>query len=266
MSEIFGEAAPAADRPRRTRRRGRGGVTALVILLVLVVLAVVGYWLSDRLARQAVEDVVAGQVEAKLPENVSGDVDVTLGGGWSVAQIIAGRFDEMSIDAPDLTADGVELSAHATLTGIPRNTTDPVDTVAITVSTDAAQLAGLDLLPVGDGDVELGDGTLSYAGTQDVLGIAVGYRVTVEPSVADGQVLLTPVDASVDAGGLNLDAQPLVDRILGGDPVVVCVADRLPSALTLSDVDVTAAGVALTATGSELPLSGSGLSTLGSCE
>ncbi|MGO3885199.1 MAG: LmeA family phospholipid-binding protein [Mycetocola sp.] len=264
MSELFTDTPAASRRKRRSKRRG--WVTALIILVVLAVLAVVGYWLSDRLARQSVEDIVAGQVSAKLPENVTGDVDVTLGGGWAVAQIISGRFDQIAIDAPRLKANDIDLSATATLDGVPRNTVDPVDHISVTVSTSADQLSSLDLLPDAAAQVELGDGEFSYGSSADVLGVSLGYRVTVVPSVADGVVLLTPTAADVDAGDLGISVQPLVDRILDGDPIRLCVADRLPAALSLTDVSVSPTALSLTAEGTDLPLSGSGLSQLGTCE
>lgn len=265
MSELFADAGPAEGRSARRRPRRRGGVTALIILIVLAVLGGVGYWLSDHLARQAVQDIVADQVEAKLPEGVRGDATVTLGGGWAVAQIISGRFDEMRIDAPKLSTDSIDFGATAEMRGVPRNTTDPVESIAVTVDTTADQLSALQLLPGAEGDITLGDGTMQYSASQNVFGIELGYRVTVKPEVEDGQVLLTPVDAEVDAGSLNVDTKPIIDRILGGDPVRLCVADRLPSALTLSGVTVTPKQLSLTARGTELPLSGSGLSTLGTC-
>jgi hypothetical protein len=79
-------------------------------------------------------------------------------------------------------------------------------------------------------------------------------------------VLLTPVGADVQAGGSSIDASGLVDRLLGGDPLPICVADRLPEGVELAGIDVTADGATVRLEATGLPLAEETLATTGTCE
>jgi hypothetical protein len=78
-------------------------------------------------------------------------------------------------------------------------------------------------------------------------------------------VLLRPVGAEVTAGGLALDLSGVVDTILGGGPVEICVADRLPAGVRVEGVDVTDAEVDVRLVGTGLVLDRANLTAAGVC-
>jgi LmeA-like phospholipid-binding len=256
------EAAPPSMPPARHRRRGLW--LALWIALSLVVLVVL-YFVADGLARAYAENRVKAEIEQNLPDFVSGDVSVHIGGTSVIAQYLSGSFEQVTLDAPKLTVQGIPLSASVVAKGVPVDVTKPVSDLAGTITISQSSINSLLRLPGATGDLALGEGTLQYDGTTTVLGLPIGYKVTVEPTANGESILLMPTKAEVTAGGGNLDLSRLLGTVVGSKPLSVCVAQYLPEGVQVDDVTVHPGEATIHLTAHDLVLSQSTLSTKGTC-
>ncbi|MDR5701805.1 LmeA family phospholipid-binding protein [Agromyces aerolatus] len=259
-TQVFDE--PDASRQRRgPRRAARGWIVTGIVVAVLVVLVVV----ADLLVRSLAQTAIEQGAEQSLPEGVSGEVTASIGGFSVLGQLIAGRADEVRLSAPELVVDGTPLAADVVARDVPLDLSQPVGRVEADVRLTQQAVDSLALEQGVVGDLTLGDGVVGYTGTIDVLGVPVGYTATAEPEAAGDRVLLRPVGAEVSAGGFALDVSGVIDAVLGGGPVEICVADRLPAGVQLSDVDVSDGAVDVRLVGTGLVLDRASLSSTGSC-
>lgn len=261
MTEVGSATDAAGTPPRRRGRAARAWVLVLVILAVLAALAVI----ADMVVRNIAEQRVAAQLEQNLPGGVEGDVHVTIGGFSVLAQYLSGSMDRVELSAPELSVQGVPVAVEVVATDVPPALDGPVGHVIATLDADEAAVNSLIEIPGVQGDVAFGDGTVGYSDTVRVLGIPIDYTATARPVAAGEQVLLEPVGVEVGAGGGAIDVSGLVDRLLGDDPIPVCVAEYLPEGVEVQQITIEsgAATVALEASG--LSLDEASLATTGSC-
>jgi hypothetical protein len=78
-------------------------------------------------------------------------------------------------------------------------------------------------------------------------------------------VLLQPEGADVGAGGDAIDVSGLVDRLLGEDPLAVCVAEYLPEGVDVHDLAITPGTVTVELRAQELMLDEASLARTGTC-
>ncbi|MGO4689255.1 LmeA family phospholipid-binding protein [Glaciibacter sp. 2TAF33] len=245
-------------------RRGIGGLVVASLLLLGLVGA---YFIVDSVLRNYAQNRVRQEIANNLPEGVTGDVTVSISGFSVIAQYLGGSFDQVELKAPALAAGGAQASVHLVATDVPVDTAKTVGDVrgAIEMGQQSldALLANADI--PGNPTVKLGDGTVSYTGTITVARVPIGYTATAIPQAAGDSVLLTPTKATVTTaiGSLNLGG--LVQRILGEEPLPICVAQYLPAGVDLTGVDVTPQRARITLHAPALRLTEEGLTTLGSC-
>lgn len=251
-------AAPSPSRSGRTT--GRVLLVLLVVVLVLGAIAVV----ADIVVRQVAQQQIAASIEQELPEGVEGEVDVRIGGFSVIAQYLSGRMDEVELSAPELAVQGSPMAVRIVGRGVPTDLSKPVGHLDGTITIGQDSLNALVDAPE-IGDVTLGDGTIGYEASASVLGLDVDYSATATAEAAGEQVLLTPVDVTVGALGGSIDVSELVTRLLGDEPVAVCVAEQLPEGLRVERIEVSP-GVATVRFGAErFVLDEASLSTKGSC-
>jgi hypothetical protein len=260
MVDLFGQ-ADASPRRRGLSRAARGWIVAGVVVAVLVIVAVVADVVVRALAQSAVEQ----GVEQALPDGVSGEVTASIGGASAIAQLIAGRAERVELNAPELVIDGTPIAVHVVATGVPLDLTQPVGRIEADLRLDQAAVDTLALEQGVVGDLTLGDGVVGYTSSIDVLGVPVGYSATAKPEAAGDRVLLQPVGAEVTAGGIALDLSGVVDAVLGGGPVELCVADRLPSGVAVEGVRVAEGEAEVRLGARDLVLDQARLSATGSC-
>ncbi|WP_430646069.1 LmeA family phospholipid-binding protein [Agromyces sp. GXS1127] len=251
-----------SDGARRRREDGNAAVVVLVILVVFAALLV----LVETVGRGIAERNVADSIEQSLPEGVEGDVDVEIRGVSALWQALTGSMDEMVATAPDLDVQGVPVDVVITAYDVPLAEGGTLGRGVAEASVDGAAVDEIAAAQGLEGGLELGDGTVAYADEITFLGIPIGFSVTAEPEAAGDRVLLRPVAAEIDAVGGSLDASGLVDRILGGDPFPICVADRLPEGVEVSGIDVEPDLVTVRLEASGLPLAEETLATTGACD
>jgi len=254
-------------KPRRPARR------LLVTLLVLLVLVGV-FFAVDAGLRSYAQNRVADEIDAGLPAGVTGDVDVTIGGTSVIVQYLTGSFERVELTAPALSVNDVPASVSIVATGVPTDTTQPIEFVDGTIDLDQAALNSLlqtaltdaDADPAArDAELELGTNQISYAGELSIFGLSIGYQATATPSVTADSLVLTPTDAQVTSGAGSVDVSGLVDLALGSTPISLCVAGYLPQGVTLSDVQTTPERARITLESSTLTLTEQSLTTLGTC-
>ncbi|WP_394551361.1 DUF2993 domain-containing protein [Agromyces sp. MMS24-JH15] len=253
---------PYEDAPP-PRRRGRGWLVAGIIVLVVAALLVV----ADIVARGIVEQVAADRVEQQLPDGVEGDVDVSIGGFSVLAQAVSGTVSEVVVDGPDLTVNGIPVDARLVLSDVPVRLDGPIGHVEATLelSEDALNAAVTDADVIGG--FVLGDGVVGYRRTIEVLGFGIEYSATAEAEAAGPYVLLTPTAIEIGtAGGPGIDVTDFVtNAVLGGEPLTLCAASRLPAGFDVTGVEVSEDRLVLTASADDVVPDREHLGTRGSC-
>ncbi|MET4640071.1 DUF2993 domain-containing protein [Mycetocola sp. 2940] len=254
-----------SDAPARKPARRRA-LTAVVILVVAVLVVVGGAFLAEYITRGVAEDAVAVAVESNLPSNVDATVDVDIAGDWVLLQLISGRMDEVTITSDDVTFDGTPVENMAvTASGVPIDLKVPVENIAATVSLDQSTLNQVLTLPGNDPEVSLAEGSVVYEDSTEVIGIPIGYAVTAALSPDGTDVLVTPQSAEVTTEMGSIDLSGIVDRLVGAEPVRVCLADKLPVGVSISAIDVRDGTAHLSLAASDFILSGSSFRTTGEC-
>jgi hypothetical protein len=254
-------AAPSGAPAPRRRRAARVWITVVAIVVALVALVVV----ADIVVRNVAEARFAEEIEANLPDGVEGDVGVTLGGFSVIAQYLSGTMDHVELSAPELVVDGTPISVDVVGEGVPVDLATPVDHLTATLEADEAAVNRLIDVQGVEGDLAFGDGTVGYSGSTRFLGLRIEYSVTAEPTAAGDTVLLQPVGVEVGAGGGSLDVSGIVERLLGDDPVPVCVADRLPEGVEVQQITVEPSGATVVLEANGIRLDEASLATTGSC-
>ena len=254
-----------ADQPRERRRLGRAAriwIVVGVVLAVLIALVVV----ADIVARGITEQRVAEDIEANLPDGVEGDVDVTIGGFSIIAQYLSGTMQHVELDAPELTVEGAPIAVSVVAEGMPVDLASPVDQLTATITADADSVNQLIKVAGVPSGLTLGDGTVGYEGQVRIFGLPITYEVTATPVAAGDSVLLEPEGVEVGAVGASIDVSGIVDRLLGGDPLEVCIADRLPEGVQLDSIAVTPGAAAVRLQADGLVLDAASLAQTGTCE
>ncbi|KRC58492.1 hypothetical protein ASE14_18075 [Agromyces sp. Root81] len=259
--------APSTAGEREPRaRRGLGRAARIwiivgVVLAVLVALVVV----VDNVARGIAEERVAEEIEANLPDGVDGDIDVTIGGFSVIAQYLTGTMQHVELTAPELSVDGAPVAVSVVAEGMPVDLDAPVERLTATITADEASINQLVSVAGIETGLTLGDGTVGYEGRLEVFGLPITYQVTATPIAAGDSVLLEPAGVEVGAVGASIDVSGVVERLLGGNPLEVCIADRLPQGVQLDSVAVSpdAAVVRLDADG--IVLDSASLQQTGTC-
>ncbi len=237
---------------------------AMIWIAISIIALVVLYFVADGLVRAYAESRVKAEIEQNFPDFVQGDVTVQIGGTSVIAQYLSGSFEQVTLDAPKLTVEGIPLSASVVAQGVPVDLTKPVSDIAGTITISQSSINSLLRLPGATGDLTLGDGTIKYDGTTKVLGLSIGYTVTVEPTAAGESILLQPTKAEVKAGGGNLDLSKLLGAVVS-KPLSVCVAQYLPAGVEVDDVTVVPGEATIHLTAHDIVLSQDTLATKGSC-
>jgi hypothetical protein len=243
--------------PDGPRRRTSAGGRALIVVGMLIVIVVGLLVLVETVGRGIAERNVAASIEQGMPEGVEGEVDVRIHGVSALWQVLSGSMDEIVATAQALDVYGVPVDVTVTANGVPLAQGERVDEAAVDAIAESQGVPG---------GLELGDGTVAYSDEVEFLGIPIGFTITAEPEAAGDRVLLTPIGADIQAGGSTIDASGLVDRLVGGEPLPICVADRLPEGVEVTGIDVSPDGATVRLEATGLPLVEDTLATTGTCD
>ncbi|WP_431280050.1 LmeA family phospholipid-binding protein [Leifsonia poae] len=247
--------------PRAKRRWLRILLWVLIPIVALVAL----FFVADGIARAYAQDRVASEIEKGFPDTVSGDVSVSIGGASVIQQYLSGSFDRVELDAPKLMVQGAPISASVVATGVPTDFSKPVANLDGTLGVSQDSLNKLVSIPGITGDLKLGDDVVTYDGTADILGLPIGYQVSVSPEAAGKTVLLQPVDAKVTAGSGAIDLSTLVKALTDRGPIPVCVAQYLPEGVQVNEITVTPGHATVQLSAEDFVLDDKTLQSKGSC-
>ncbi|MFB2584123.1 LmeA family phospholipid-binding protein [Herbiconiux liukaitaii] len=249
--------------PAPARRRARRWPWVLLIVIVLLAVAVV---VADIALRAYAEGRAAEEISAQLPENIEGDIDVTIGGTSFLAQVLAGSLERVDLDAPQLTANGIPLAAHVVATGVPTDLSKPIADVTATVTLDQTAVDEVAQLP-GDATLKLGDaGQVSFDGTVSLFGFSLGYTVAGTVEGSGTEVTVVPVSATLTQGAGSLDID--LDQLLGtvaDSPIPLCVAEYLPQGAEIDDIAIDGGEATVQLSAQDFVADEQGLSTFGTC-
>ncbi|REJ06601.1 DUF2993 domain-containing protein [Microbacterium bovistercoris] len=227
--------AQSAPQPRRRRR------WPWVVLIVAVLLAALAVT-AELVARAVVPNVVRSVVvdNMGLPADQQLDVQTY---GLLVPQLISGRLGRLDLSSDSVEVGGITGAVDVMATGVPIGG-GAIGHAEGTVTIPEDQFAGLvekTDLPIDDVAFDAPDVTVS--GSVPVLGLSIPVALTVTPGADAGELLLTPVSATL--GGIDLDIAQLADRLGGiGSGLAqtqrICIADQLPAGLTLTGLKIDA--------------------------
>lgn len=243
-----------------------GAARALTAIVVIVVALGALLVVADIVVRGIAQERFSEQIRSNLPEGVDGEVDVTIGGFSVIAQYLAGTMDRVELSAPELTVNGAPISVEVVGEGVPVDLASPVRSMSAVIEADQAAVNRLIAIPDVEGDVTLGEGVVGYADTIEVFGLRLGYSVTARPTAAGDTVLLQPESVQVDAGGGGIDVSGLADRVVGDDPIAVCVAQYLPSGVMVNGIDIAGGMATVRLEAQGIMLDEASLATTGSCD
>jgi hypothetical protein len=243
-------AASAGEAPPAPRRRRRWPWILLVVSIALAVAAAV---VAEIVARQVVPQRVRETVIGELGLPPDQPLDVAVGGGLVLPQLIAGRLSDVRVassDVPLPSGAGLVVDADVHLTGVPLREGVDGGPGTAELSLDAADLEGLlarAVLPdaLAGASVALAEPDVVLSSRVPILGASIPIELSLAPGAAEGDLTFEPTGASVGGAALSLDQLAAMAGIETG-PVPVCLADRIPSGLTLADLAVE--GDALVAT------------------
>lgn len=261
MTDVATEAAPPP------RRRLSGAARAWIIVGAILVGIAVLLVIADIVVRGIAEQQVAEQIEADLPDGVEGQVDVSIGGFSVLAQYLSGTMDNVALSAPELTVEGSPIAVEVNLQGVPVDFASPVAQVNATVTADEAAVNDLIAIAGVEGGLTLGDNAVAYSQTIELfsLPIPINVEVTATPVAAGDTVVLDSVGLDVSAGGGSLDLTGIAERVIGDNPIEICVAERLPEGVEVTAIQVTEGSVRIVAEARDLRVDEASLATTGSC-
>ncbi|MBY0690027.1 DUF2993 domain-containing protein [Microbacterium marinilacus] len=229
--------------PARRRRRWPWIVLAAVVVLLIAAVVV-----AEAVARAIVPDRVRETVTTELGLPEDHPMDVAVGGGLVLPQLIGGRLDDLRISSQDVPlpagsgVSGLTVDADVHLTGVPLR--DGVSggpgTAEIRIEADDLEsLLATAVLPsaLADATIELAAPDVVLSSRISLLGASIPIELSLAPGAADGDLTLEPTGAAVGGADLSLDQLAAMAGIEVG-PVPVCLADRLPAGLALTDVAV----------------------------
>ncbi|CAN5342583.1 hypothetical protein BH09ACT1_BH09ACT1_11460 [soil metagenome] len=254
------------ERAPKRRRRGRG-VIALAIVVVLLIVAVV---VVNGISRSVVEGVIRDKVRTSLSIPDSTPVDVTVGGGSVLLQLLHRKLDNVTIAADAVSIGSFNGDASLKLKGLPLDQTTPVAVLNADFVVNDTQLKTLLTsetdLPVSS--VAVNDGTVRVGSKVTVFGIDIPVGLRFTPGEQDGELLLTLKTVEFK----NLVITPAkFKNILGFivNPLIktrhICVASGIPASLALDHVYVKGQNLYFGVSGIDVKLTKSLMSDKGTC-
>lgn len=226
------------------RRKKRWWIGVLIAVVVVAVLGVA----AELVLRQVIPNRVTEIVREELDLPADAPVDVTLGGS-ALLNALRGGIGDVTVEIPRAPiVEGVEVDAraHAEFSPFdPEHGSIRGATAELTVPKDQLG-AVIKILTSGVADTgEVSNGDLVVGRTIEALGQSLPITARLAFAVNDGDVEVEP--RGVAAAGLDLSAEQ-ISRLTGSllDPVLkpqtVCVRDRLPAGITLTEISLSKAG------------------------
>ena len=256
------------DAPKKKRRRWPWVVG--IILLVLVILGVIGFFIADAYAKDYARQYIKERIIAVLGIEPGTPVTVDIGDGSVLLQALRGELDQIDVRADQVTFGILKGAATVHAEGVPLDQDAPVDSLEVTFAVaegDVGALAG-NLSGMQLESIELDAPEIVATTTFNIFGFQLPVGMGIEPSADEGRIVFTPT--SIRLGEDNYTAEELRNTFGGFAEQLLrqqsfCVAENLPAALTIVDVDVVKKDLVVKIDGDGAALGGPDLSTAGVC-
>jgi len=261
----------ARDVPRPSRI-GRA-IGTIVMLGILAGLIFGGVYAANTLSKDAVSALIADKLQTTFEAKSADQVEVDFGSGLFILQAVKGTIENVNVQVAGAVVGPLTGDLTITATGVPVDPSSPAATLGIDVllNKDNVQaLAGI-LSTSKNAKVSVADGQLTIAAKIKSSGKSVPITVAYAPTAEEGKLVLMPelITVGKNKKEYTLKQFKASSYAKPGKTLVtkrfLCVANLLPSALTLSDVSATVGGLRLGAEGSNIALAGSALTAPGSC-
>ena len=240
------------------------------ILVVLAILLVIAFFIADAYAKDYARAYIKERIVAVLGIEPGTPVTVDIGEGSVLLQALRGKLDQIDVTADQVDFGILKGAATVHAEGVPLNQNAPVESLEVTfvvaeadVGALAGNLSGLELESIVLEEPEIvASTTFSFFGFQIPVGMGI------EPSADEGRIVFTPT--SIRLGEDSYTAEQLRNTFGGfADQLLrqqsFCVAENLPAALTIVDVDVVKKDLIVKIDGDGAALGGPDLSTAGVC-
>lgn len=236
-----GPATPGQDeRPVRPRHRVWPW---LIAAAAVIVLAIVAWVAGEQIARNVVTSTVREQIitQLSLPADQQIDVDIP---GQMLPQLIGGEIGEITIGSDDVAFGELSGDVVVHATGVPVRGDAPADAAGAVITLDEAQLQALISQVEGfpeDATVTLDAPAVEMMTEFQLFALTVPVGVTLVPSTAGGDLVLTPATIRVAGGEITAEAVSRQFGAIAGTVIrdwQICIADQLPAGVMLSGVTV----------------------------
>ena len=256
----------ATDIPKRSV--GRRLVGPIIALVIIGGLAIGGTIVIDDFARGAVAGVISEKVASTFGVTDEDSITVDLGPGIFIGQAFTGSIDDVSVTVPGAVFEPYTGTVALSAQGVPTSPSRPTKQLSITVGLAGEQAeAFAQAFKAGKKSaVTFGEGVITVSTSVSKIPVVVSYA----PSAVEGALVLTPTAIAVDGDEFTPEEFAESPYAKKGKtlltPRTLCVADKLPEAVTFTGLSVSTDAVAISASGKGVPLVGGGLTTRGTCE
>jgi hypothetical protein len=260
---------PEPAQPEPPAKRRRWPIVVAVVVGVLLILGIVAFFVAEAIAKDYARDYVRDKMIAVLALPEDAEVDVELGSGSIILQALAGRVDSVDVDVPEVAFGAASGAVHVHAEGVPLDESQPVDVLRIDFAIGADDLGALGQGAEGAPEFEFAEGEVRLSSEFVLFGATIPLGLTLEPSAADGALVLTPT--SVTVGEETFDAGSTDDSFFGQlvaqlfQPQTMCIAASLPQAFVLADASIDDAELVLSFEGDGASFGGPVLTTPGTC-
>jgi hypothetical protein len=254
--------------PKKKRKRWPWVLGGVVVLLGI--LGTIAFVVGDAYAKDYAREYIKDRIIAVLGIEPGTPVTVDIGDGSVLLQALRGELDQIDVTADQVSFGILKGAATVHAEGVPLDQNAPVDSLEITfavaegdVGALAGNLSGMELQSIVLEEPEIVANTFF-----SVFGFQIPVGMGIEPSADEGKIVFTPT--SIRLGEDTYTAKELRQTFGGfADQLLrqqsFCVAENLPSALTIVDVDVVKKDLVIKIDGDGAALGGPDLSTFGTC-
>jgi hypothetical protein len=242
------------------------------VLLVLAVLLAGAAVAADLLVRGIAEKAIAQELATALDVPEGSSVEVRIGGGSVLLQALSGGLDRVDVAVDDLTLGPLTGDLTIVAEGVPLDPGAPTRQLRGRYEIPEAALSALapEIAGATVEDVRLEGSEVVAAGSARIFGATLELGIGLTPSIVEG-------DLAVDPTSIRIGAETFTAEQLRGNPLFggladailqqrrVCIADRLPSALSLTALQVEGSDLVVTLDASGVPLGGDAFQVRGVC-
>lgn len=237
----------AVDRPARKPRWWLRLLAALAIVGVLAGVA-------ELVLRAVIPNIIATSVRENIGLREDHPVDVVLGGS-ALLPALVGRVGPVEVFLPGVEViEGLSTDLYASAQSMPFDPTKgDIEGASASATVASSSLDSLVAL-VTNGMIDtgkVGDDEITVGRTLQVFGFEIQLEVSLALSVSDGDLLVKPT--ALNAAGFDLstdELRPLLGESAAVmlDEHVVCVRDRMPEGIELTDIELRSRMIGGTAT------------------